>query len=389
MITILSRIFIKNRDDVSSPEVRAAYGTLCSIVGIFLNVVLFIIKLTAGTLSGSVAIVADAVNNLSDAGSSLISLLGFRMSEKAADEDHPFGHGRMEYISGVIVSVIIIFMGIELLKSSAEKIFSPVPVEGGTLTAVILVISIAVKLYMAFYNNKIGAKINSSSMRAVKYDSLSDSIATTFVLISYFVGVYAKINIDGYAGAVVSLFVLWAGIKSLRETVAPLLGQPADRELVAEVERIVMSHETSKGIHDLIVHDYGMGRVMISLHVEVDGSGDIYELHDEIDRIENELAHKLSCDAVIHMDPILIGDEKTERLKNAVREIVKDLNDRMTIHDFRMVPGPSHTNLIFDVVVPFDANIGENEIKKQIREELAKLDGGVYNAVIKIDKSYV
>ena len=389
MITLLSKIFIKNRENCSSAEVRSAYGTLCSIFGIFLNVVLAVAKMIAGSLSGSVAITADAVNNLSDAGSSVISLIGFRMSGKKADRDHPFGHGRMEYISGVIVSVIIILMGIELLKNSIYKIISPTPPTASVATVIILVFSVCVKLYMAFYNGSIGKKIGSSSLLAVKYDSLSDSVATSVVLISTLVGAYTDINIDGLAGAAVSLFVVWAGIKSMKETITPLLGQPADEKLTEKVTEIVMAHPVSHGIHDLVIHDYGVGRLMISLHVEVDGTGDIYKLHDAIDNIENELAEKLSCEAVIHMDPIALYDENRNRLKDIVSAFVAGIDSSLHIHDFRIVPGPTHTNMIFDVVKPFDMRMTDDALKKRICEGIEMLEDGKYRAVVTIDKEYI
>ncbi len=389
MITLLSKIFIKNRESYTSTEVRSAYGTLCSIFGIFLNVVLAAAKMIAGSLSGSVAITADAANNLSDAGSSVISLVGFRMSGKKADSDHPFGHGRMEYISGVIVSVVIILMGIELLKNSVSKILSPQPPTASIAAIIILALSVCVKLYMAFYNGRIGKKIGSSSLLAVQYDSLSDSVATSVVLVSTLIGTYTDINIDGWAGAAVSLFVVWAGIKSMKETITPLLGQPADEKLADKVKEIVMAHKVAHGIHDLVIHDYGVGRLMISLHVEVDGAGDIFKLHDEIDNIENELAKELSCEAVIHMDPIALYDENRNRLKDIVSAFVTGIDQRLHIHDFRIVPGPTYTNMIFDVVKPFDLKMTDEELKKRICDGIGLLEDGKYRAVVTVDKKYI
>ncbi len=389
MITLLSRLFIKNRNDYSSAQVRSAYGTLCSIFGIFLNIVLAAAKMIAGAISGSVAISADAVNNLSDAGSSVISLIGFRMSAKKADSDHPFGHGRMEYISGVIVSVVIIFMGIELLKDSVSKIINPQPMTVNTTVVIILLLSVCVKLYMAFFNGSVGKKIDSSSLLAVKYDSISDSVATSVVLLSTLIGGYTDIMIDGWAGAAVSLFVVWAGIKSMKDTISPLLGQPADEELAKKVKDIVMSYSVSQGIHDLVIHDYGVGRLMISLHVEVDGTADIFKLHDEIDNIENALAKELSCEAVIHMDPIALYDENRNRLKDIVTAFVTGIDHRLHIHDFRIVPGPTHTNMIFDVVKPFELQMTDEELKKRICSGIELLEDGKYRAVVAIDKEYI
>ena len=389
MITLLSRIFIKDRKNFKSSPVRSAYGTLCSILGIILNLLLVVFKMIAGSLSGSVAITADAVNNLSDAASSVISLIGFRISGKKADKDHPFGHGRMEYISGVVVSVIIIFMGIELLKEAVSKIISPQKMTVNATVIIILVLSVCVKMYMAFYNGRIAKKIDSSSLGAVKYDSISDSVATSVVLLSTLAGSYTDINIDGWAGAAVSLFVIWAGIKSMKETITPLLGQPADEKIVDRVREIVMSYEYAHGIHDLVIHDYGVGRLMISLHVEVDGTEDIFRLHDEIDNMENELARELMCEAVIHMDPIALYDENRNRLKDIVSAFVSGIDTRLHIHDFRIVPGPTHTNIIFDVVKPFDMELTDEELKKRICSGIEILEDGNYRAVVTIDKEYV
>ena len=297
MVSLLSKIFIKNRDDVTDPAVRKAYGSLCSALGIVLNVLLFAGKYIAGAVSGSIAITADAFNNLSDAGSSAISLVGFHLSSKKPDLDHPFGHGRLEYISGLCVAALILVMGVELLLSSVQKIITPEPVETGLLPAAILIVSIAVKVYMSAYNRSVGKKISSSAMQATAADSLSDSIATTVVLLSMGVSYFFDVNIDGYAGVLVALFILWAGVGVARDTLSPLLGQAPDPELVQKIEDIVMSREEIIGMHDLVVHDYGPGRLMISLHAEVDGRGDIFELHDAVDTVERTLAHDLGCEA--------------------------------------------------------------------------------------------
>ena len=295
MISLLSKIFIKNRDDVTDSAVRKAYGSLCSALGIVLNVLLFAGKYIAGAVSGSIAITADAFNNLSDAGSSAISLVGFHLSSKKPDLDHPFGHGRLEYISGLCVAALILVMGVELLISSVQKIITPEPVEIGLLPAAILIVSIAVKVYMSAYNRSVGKKISSSAMLATATDSLSDSIATTVVLISMGVSYLFDVNIDGYAGVLVALFILWAGIGVARDTLSPLLGQAPDPGLVQRIEDIVMGREEIIGMHDLVVHDYGPGRLMISLHAEVDGRGDIFELHDAVDVVERTLAQELGC----------------------------------------------------------------------------------------------
>ena len=385
MIRLLAHIFIKNKD---SGKERKLYGTLCSIVGIVLNVLLFAGKYFAGVISGSVAITADAFNNLSDAGSSFITLVGFIFAGKKPDPDHPFGHGRFEYISGFVVSIAIILMGFELFKSSISKIITPEPVDTGYLAMGILVVSILIKLYMSFYNSRIGKKIDSAAMQATALDSLSDSIATTVVLISMLVMRFAGINIDGYCGLLVALFILYAGYKAAKDTIDPLLGFPPEKEFVEQIENIVMSHDQIVGIHDLVVHDYGPGRRMISLHAEVPGNGHMFEMHDLIDLIERELNEKMQCRTVIHMDPIETDNEEVARMKQEIATLVKGIDERITIHDFRMVTGPTHTNLIFDAVVPFEVERSADEVKREIEQMVRNIDSK-YFAVVEIDRSYV
>ena len=352
MITLLSRIFIKDRENIKSPGVRQAYGVLCGAAGIFLNLCLFAGKFAAGLISNSIAITADAFNNLSDAGSSIITLIGFQMAGQKPDPDHPFGHGRIEYISGLLVSVIILLMGFELLKGSVSKILHPEELAFSPIIVAILLISILVKCYMFFYNRRMGKLLNSSAMLATGTDSLSDTLATTVVLISTLTAHFTGLSIDGWCGVAVGLFICYAGFSAARDTVSPLLGQAPDKEFVQQINDIVMAHEEVIGIHDLIVHNYGPGRVLISLHAEVPADGDILTLHDAIDTIEHELYNTLNCHAVIHMDPVQVGDEKTERLKKLVEGYLAEIDGSLTMHDFRIVTGPSHTNLIFDVVTP-------------------------------------
>lgn len=387
MITLLARLFIKNSENIDDPSVRRAYGTLSGVTGIILNIFLFIIKFFAGTISGAISITADAFNNLSDAGSSIITLLGFKMAGKAADADHPFGHGRYEYISGLIVSGAIIIMGFELAKSSVQKIINPSAVVAGNLAIAILCISICVKLYMFLYNRGIGKRINSSGMAATAIDSLSDAIATTVVLLSAIFMRVTGIVIDGYCGVVVSLCILYAGYSAAKDTLRPLLGQAPDPELVRQIEAKVLAHKEIIGIHDLIVHDYGPGRLIISLHGEVPGNGDIYKLHDIIDLVEHELRRDLNCEAVIHMDPIDTDDKKVNDMRSAVSSIVKMTDDSLTIHDFRMVSGPTHTNLIFDVVVPYGFRMKNDELKAQISHMVSSRYPDYY-CVIDIDNTY-
>ncbi len=388
MLTFLAKLFIPDHKNYRDPTVRTRYGLLCSALGIVLNVLLFVGKYIAGVLSGSVAIAADAVNNLSDAGSSLISLFGFRMASKKPDPDHPFGHGRIEYLAGLAVSVLIILMGVELARSSVEKIISPEPVKVGVLSAAILLASIAVKVYMWAYNRSVGKKINSAAMAATATDSLSDTISTALVLVSMLIAWLTNVNIDGWVGVLVAIFILRAGLLAARDTISPLLGQAPDKELVENIERIVLANELVCGIHDLIVHDYGPGRLIVSLHAEVDGSGDIYELHDAIDNLERDLNQELNCLAVVHMDPIDLRDEVTAAAREAVAQMVKDIDESFTIHDFRMVPGTSHTNYIFDAVLPIDHPLSDDMAAQLIKTETSRRFTNCY-AVVNIDRSYV
>lgn len=409
MITLLSKLIIKNNEDFKDAKVRKAYGVLCGAVGIFLNLCLFTFKFIAGSISGSIAITADAFNNLSDAGSSLITLVGFKMAGQKPDPDHPFGHGRIEYLSGLMVSVIIIIMAYELMKDSIIKIIHPEATEFSPLILVILIASILVKCYMAHYNKSVGQKIDSSAMCATATDSLSDTIATFVVLIGSVVAHKTGIMIDGYCGVIVSLFVCFAGIGAIKDTVGPLLGQSPDEEFVNQIERIVMSPEHMElgilGIHDLIVHDYGPGRLMISLHAEVPSNGSIMDLHDLVDNIEHDLQTELNCHATIHMDPVLVDDEETNRMKAILESIIETMNtaykDRIesskgkskrkykpiTFHDFRIVKGPTHTNLIFDIVLPFDFDMSDDEVTSTIQLEVRKTNPS-YFCVIEVDKAY-
>ena len=385
MIHLLSRIFIKNRDDVENPAVRRAYGVLCGSVGIFLNLVLFSLKALAGVITGSIAITADAFNNLSDAGSSVITLLGFRLAAQKPHQDHPYGHGRYEYISGLIVSLAILMMGFDLAKTSVEKIFHPEAVLFSWLSIGILLSSIAVKLYMALYNRAVGRKIDSVSMAATATDSLSDMCATSVVLLSTLISHFTGVNIDAWAGAAVSLLILWAGFGATRDTISPLLGKAPDPEFVHKIAAIVESYPEVVGMHDLMVHDYGAGRVMISLHAEVPANGDIMALHDVIDTIERRLQEELNCNATIHMDPICTDDAQIAATREHIlQRIHEELGEKLTIHDFRMVPGPTHTNVIFDVVVPYEFPMSDDEVHAAVSRLVRELEGD-YFAVLNID----
>lgn len=387
MIQLLSKIFIKNSGDVENPAVRTAYGILCGAVGILLNILLFAGKFFAGTLSGSIAITADAFNNLSDAGSSLITLMGFRLGEQKPDSEHPFGHGRIEYLSGLLVSMFIILMGFELARTSVGKILHPEPVEFSWVSVGILTASICVKLYMCYYNRTVGKRISSTAMRATAMDSLSDSAATSAVLIATLAGRFAGVLIDGWCGILVALFIIWSGLRSGRDTLDPLLGQPPSAEFVAGIRDIVMAHPGILGIHDLIVHDYGPGRRMISLHAEVPANENVLDIHDEIDNIETELKKKLGCETVIHMDPIVVDDGITEETRKKVAALVNRIDGQISIHDFRMVTGPTHTNLIFDAVVPFKFRLADEQVRSEICAAVQALDGS-YFAIVNVERSY-
>ena len=386
MITCLAKFWIRESD--SEEKKRRVYGTLGAVVGIFLNICLFTGKYLAGFFSGSIAIMADAFNNLSDAGSSFISLIGFVFSGKKPDLDHPFGHGRIEYLAGLGVSFLILLMGVELAKNSVQKILHPVSVQISMLSIAVLSASILVKLYMAYYNHAIGKKIRSATMAATATDSLSDAAATTVVLLAMLFLAVTGINIDGYCGILVAVFILAAGIGAAKETVSPLLGQAPDPEFVKEIKELVMQHEEVLGIHDMAVHDYGPGRVMVSLHAEVSGDGNIYELHDLIDRIERELKEKLHCETVIHMDPIDGGNVKTVEMKEEMVKLVKAIDERLTIHDFRMVTGTTHHNMIFDVVIPADFKLSQEELKDIIQKKVWEKWPDYY-VVIDVDTAYV
>ncbi|MDE7043128.1 MAG: cation diffusion facilitator family transporter [Oscillospiraceae bacterium] len=388
MIHFLAKHLIKDHENISSPAVRRAYGILCGCVGIGLNLLLFAGKLLAGILSRSIAVTADAVNNLSDAGSSVVTLLGFKLAAQEPDQDHPFGHGRLEYISGLVVSMVILLMGVELGKTSLEKILHPEPVDFSPVVAVILCASILVKLYMVLYNRRIGKRIHSAAMAATAADSLSDCLATSAVLLGTLAGHFLDLHIDGWCGAAVALFILWSGFGAARETINPLLGQPPSPEFVEQIRSLVRAQPQIIGIHDLIVHDYGPGRRILSLHAEVPASGDILALHDVVDALEKQLNEKLGCLATIHMDPVVNDGGATTEARERVQAVVRVIDPGISIHDFRMVPGPTHTKLIFDAEVPYQCTLPDQEIRRRIQSAVQALDEA-WSAVVEVEKSYV
>lgn len=385
MFRLLSKLFIKNYEDYTDPKVRQSYGVLAGAVGILLNFFLFAAKALAGLLSHSIAITADAFNNLSDAGSSVITLIGFRLSGQEADSDHPYGHGRIEYLSGLIVAAIILLMAVELVKSSFSKILHPALPDFSPVIAFILALSIAVKLYMYLYNRRIAAKIDSAAMKATAADSLNDCIATAAVLCASLIGHFTGFSIDGWCGLLVGVFIFRAGIEAAKDTIDPLLGKAPDPAFVAHIRSTVLAHPEVLDVHDLLVHDYGPGRMMISLHAEVPAEGDFLALHDVIDNIERELQTSLSCSAVIHMDPVLTKDSETSRLHGIVSTLAKELDPAVSVHDLRLVKGPTHTNVIFDAAVPFQFKLDDAEIRAYFSEKIRRLDGS-YFCVVNIDK---
>ena len=387
MIRLLSRWLIPDRDNVSSPAVRRAYGTLCGAVGIALNILLFIGKFFAGQLSGSIAVTADAFNNLSDAGSSAVTLLGFRLAGKKPDTDHPFGHGRIEYISGLIVAGLILLMGVELAKSSFDKILHPEAVTFSLMAIAIMAASVCVKVYMWLYNRAVGRKIKSAAMEATAADSLSDSVSTGVVLLSTLISHFLHVQVDGFAGLLVAVFILKTGWDSARETLDPLLGRPMDPSLAADIDRLVLSHPHILNIHDLVYHDYGPGRAMMSFHVEVPAGCDLLEIHDVVDHIERELKERHHIETVIHVDPV-VNDERTLALRDQVTRLTQELDPVLTIHDFRITAGPLHTNLIFDVVVPYGFRLTDQQVLEQLTRSIRALSDHYY-PVIQVDHSYI
>ena len=387
MIRVLAKLLIKDHTNYKDENVRRKYGTLTGIVGIFLNICLFLGKFIAGTISGAISITADAFNNLSDAGSSLMSLIGFRMAYKDADSDHPYGHGRMEYIAGLFVSVMIIIMGIELGKSSFDRILNPKDIDGSIISIVILCVSILVKVYMNFYNRYYGKKLNAASMKATATDSLSDSCATSVVLISVIISRITGNNVDGFVGMAVSVFILIAGIKSVKDTIDPLLGQPPEQEFVDKIYEIATSYEQIVGIHDLVVHDYGPSRRMISFHGEVPEDGNINELHEVIDSCEKHIREELGCEVTIHMDPVATNDQRVNALKKELIGKINEYDSEISIHDFRVVVGPNRQNVIFDAVIPIEYKKRTDEITKQLQEIVRTLPGNCFG-VIDIDLRY-
>jgi len=388
MITLLAKIFIKNPKDYSNEKVRTQYGVLTGGFGIFLNILLFAGKLVFGLLSASVAMIADAFNNLSDAASSLVQLLGFKIAAKAPDSEHPYGHGRLEYIAGLIISFLILLVGAELFKSSVDALIHPEPVTWNIWTIVIMAAAILVKFYMFFYNDSIGKKINSVAMRATAKDSFNDVISTSVVIVSIILSRFTTLPVDGIGGIIVACFIIYTGFDSAKETIHPLLGNPPEPEFVKQIEEEMLQHKPIVGIHDLVVHDYGPGRVMISVHAEVPGDMDVFELHDVIDNAEVDISKKFNCNVVIHMDPIDTKNQRLVEVKEGLKEDLASIDSALMFHDVRMVPRVTHTNLIFDIVKPYECKLSDDELVHQVKEKMKARYSDI-NCVITIDRSYV
>lgn len=384
MTKLLLRLFVKNYRNTDDPKVRGAYGRLAGLVGLVCNLLLFAGKLVAGTLAGSVSVTADAVNNLSDASSSLVTLFGFKLAERPADEEHPYGHARMEYLSGLLVAVLILVIGVELAKSSVEKILHPEAVEFSVLTLCVLIASILVKLWMCLFCKKLGKAIDSTALEATAADSRNDVITTSAVLLGLLAGHFFRWRIDGWVGVLVAVFILLSGWSIAKETISPLLGKQADRELVRRISDLVLGHPKILGIHDLMVHDYGPGQCFATVHVEMDMHENPLVCHDILDDIERDALRELHVHLVIHYDPVVTDDVELNHMRALVEKKLKQLDPRLSMHDFRMVRGPQHTNLIFDLAVPFDLSGKTAELKHRI-DECVQFEDHKYYTVITFD----
>ena len=387
MTNLLIKLFIKD-NDISNLETRGKYGVLSSATGIVVNILLSIVKLFIGIIANSISIISDALNNITDVGSSVVTMIGFKISQKKIDKHHPWGHGRMEYITAFIVDIIILMVGFELLKSSIDKIIHPELPAVNNVTIIILVIAVLTKLWLFLFYKKIAKTIDSNAIKGNAYDSISDSISTLVVLISAVVAKLCGISIDGYASLIVSVFILFTGYKAIKETVDLLLGMKPDPEFIRDIEEEAKKYDMISGIHDIIVHDYGPGRKIVSFHAEVPADGDICKVHDIIDQMEQDLFEKFNCITTIHMDPIVVDNKEINDMRDFTEKIVKGLNPEFYIHDFRMTDGGKRVNLIFDLVVPRDKEYDKEQIIKNIQQKIHEKDNKYY-AVIKVETSYI
>ena len=388
MTDFMCKRFVKNHENTKEPQVREGYGKLASVVGIISNAILCIAKILVGLISGSIAIIADGINNLADASSSVITLAGFKLSALPEDDEHPYGHARIEYITGMIVSVLIVVVGVELIKSSIDKILHPEPLEFSWSMVIVLLLAILLKVWQAMFNIKIGKKINSVALTATGTDSRNDVISTTAVLFSIIIGKMANIQIDGYMGVLVALFIIWSGIGLIKETSSPLLGEASDPDLVAAISEMASDFDGVLGIHDLVVHNYGPGKVFASIHIEVDANGDLMESHDMVDNIERQLSKKLHIVLTAHMDPIKVDDPIVALMNEVTTKVTDSLDGISNVHDLRVVPGPTHTNIIFDIVVNPSCKLSNKEIHQAFTDAIKAIDEN-YFVVINFDKNYV
>lgn len=387
MGNFLFKWFIKDYENTRDPKVRDDYGKLAGIVGIISNTILCTMKILIGLISGSISIVADGINNLADGASSIITLLGFKLASLPEDEEHPYGHARIEYIAGMAVSVMILIVGFELGKSSLEKIITPEPLEFSWTVVIVLLIAIAIKVWQAIFNISTGKKINSLALIATGTDSRNDVISTVVVLLGILIGHFFNVMVDGYFGLAVAVFILWSGVSLIKETISPLLGEAPDEELVSQIEAMTMSYDGVIGIHDLIVHNYGPGKVFASMHIEVDSSVDVMESHDLIDIIEKKLSESLNILLTIHMDPVDINNPYREPLTHILNDVLREIPGALGFHDLRIVPGTTHTNVIFDVVLSHECELSQKEISDILKQKVSEFNSS-FLCVIEYDMNY-
>ena len=388
MFETICRIFIKDYKNIEDSSVRERYGTVFSIFSIVCNCVMVVFKFIVAFITNSVSISADALNNLSDVGSNIATLFGFKLANKHADADHPYGHGRMEYVSGMIVSFLILLMGFEAIKDAVSKIINPETLVYSNVAVIVLVISICIKLFMSYINNHAGKLIKSETLIAAGQDSKNDAIMTSATLIALLIFKFTGFNLDAYIGLVVSIFVIKSGIEIFKGVLDTILGKAPDKELINKIEKTIMSHKEIHGIHDLMLHDYGLSQQFMTLHAEVDADANIIDTHDLIDRIEEEILEKYHILTTIHMDPIDYKDKEVRKVNTKVKSIVKSINPEYTIHDFRMVKGPTHTNLVFDLLLPAGDKSSHEEVSKKVQEAISNYNKD-YKCVIKVEHSFV
>lgn len=386
----LTKKFIINHENIEDEKTRNSYVYLGSIVGIICNLVLSIIKITVGAISGSVSVLADGFNNLSDMASSVITMIGIKLANRPADKEHPFGHGRMEYLSALIVAFMVMIVGVQFIKSSVDRIMNPAPISFEIIPFILLLLSLLVKLWLSRFNKYVGEKINSSALKAASIDALGDVFTSSCVLISFVAAKFTTLPIDGYVGLVVSAAILYAGYSLVKDTISPLLGEAPDEELVKAIKQGVLSYDNIIGVHDLIIHNYGVGKCMASIHAEIPSNIDLITIHEIIDTAEREISQKLNIYLVIHMDPMCIHDEKINSLKGDVQNILLKYDSIKSMHDFRITEGENKINIIFDIEVDahnINTNEKEEELRSKITEEIKKLNP-LYNCVITIDKYF-